>query len=230
MEGIKHSPALPRSNHRVSNDACGLRNRRSLAEAMEQQMWLFGCDAACADGNLLLRYGFERHVPAQPRGRSSCYRFRWRAADDRGTTTGSPARPLVNLHGWCAGLHTHESTGEGGFLYIRAGNRLGWFDAPEPPLPGDYDDQPAARRALRLLGRDPESGFRRVAGLFLRWLEEYEDWIEASCGSNYRRRCFERAPMPWLRPEEGRAWLINYREALATPVIALPNAPSCTPR
>ncbi len=188
--------------------AVGLKARRCLAAAMEQQMWFFGCDAACADGNLLARFGFRRHRPEGHRGESSCYRFLW---SPDGAAGDGAAR--VDLHGWCAGLHSGGKDG-GGFLYVRAGNRLGWYDAPQPPAPGAYDDDPAARRAFRLLGCRLEHGFCRVAVLFLGWLEEYEGWIEQTCGPDYRRRCFQRAPLPWLPPADARGWLARYRREI----------------
>ena len=190
----------------------GLRVRRFFVAAMEQQMWFFGCDAACADSNLLVRYGFERSRCDDHRGDSSCYRFRWRPRKMGGDAVDAS----VDLHGWCAGLQPlGAESREGGFLYVRARNRVGWYDAPEPPAPGDYDDLPDARRAFRALGRRPEPGFCRAAARFLDWLEEYEDWIKASHGFRYRQRCFERAPQPWLPPERGRAWLSDYRQALS---------------
>lgn len=168
-------------------------------------MWFFGCDAACADGNLLVRYGFHRYREAEHPGDSSRYRLRWCPA----AGTGLPDAQ-VDLHGWCAGLHplgTHRM--EGGFLYTRDRNRLGWYDAPAPPVPGDYDS-----RVFHTLGRRPETGFCQAAARFLAWVSEYENWIEGTCGPRYRSRCFERAPLPWLPPFEGRAWLASYRQHL----------------
>lgn len=193
----------------------GLRVRRALAAAMEQQMWFFGCDAACADGNLLVRYGFQRFRLSGHRGESSRYRFHWRCSER--ALVGclhAVEDALVDLHGWCACLHPGTDGAQGGFLYVRAGNRLGWYDAPHPPMPGEYDDDPAARRAFRLLGRRPEHGFCRAAALFLSWVEDYEGWIERTCGADYRRRCHGRAPLPWLPPGEARGWLAQYRGEL----------------
>ncbi len=203
--------ATTSSGRIVPTGAAGLKVRRFLAGALEQQMWFFGCDAACADGNLLVRYGFGRYRRESHRGESSCYRFRWHPK----TRRDAPAA-VVDLHGWCAGLHpVGASRREGGFLYVRAGNRVGWYDAPEPPAPGSYDDLPTARRAFHALGRTPEPGFCRAAARFLDWLEGYESWIEDACGCRYRQRCFDQAPLPWLPPERGRAWLAEYRQELS---------------
>ena len=111
-----------RNDDRVSAGCAGLRVRRFLVAAMEQQMWFFGCDAACADGNLLVRYGFRRYRWENHRGESSCYRFHWHPEVGSHDPTA-----LVDLHGWCAGLHPlGASREEGGFLYVRSGNRVGW--------------------------------------------------------------------------------------------------------
>lgn len=190
----------------VPTAAVGLRVRRGLVAAMEQQMWFFGCDAACADGNLLVRYGFQRYRQEVQPGESSSYSFFWRPPADKNMPVAQ-----VDLHGWCAALHplgSHRT--EGGFLYVRARNRIGWYDAVAPPAPGEYDEQAAARQAFRSLGRSPEAGFCRAAARFLGWIEEYEGWIEAACGPGYRRRCFGRAPLPWLPPNEARDWLGRY--------------------
>ena len=191
-------PAGQRRDAPAPAGCVGLRVRRFLVAAMEQQMWFFGCDAACADGNLLVRYGFRRYRPAGHRGESSRYRFHWCSSADSRSAGRADEAALVDLHGWCAGFHPRARRSPGGFLYVRAGNRLGWYDAPLPPAPGEYDDDPAARRAFRLLGRCPEPGFCRAAALFFVWVEEYESWIERTCGADYRRRCHGRAPLPWL--------------------------------
>lgn len=217
--GLEGNPVPPagRGWPLVPTGCDGLRVRRFLVGAMEQQMWFFGCDAACADGNLLVRYGFARYRREQHRGESSCYRFLW--CPDPGQTV--PVAQ-VDLHGWCAGLHpVGPGSPAGGFLYLRARNRLGWYDAPAPPAPGDHEDDPAARRSFRVLGRCPEAGFRRSAAHFLGWLEHYERWIEAACGPRYRQRCFERAPQPWLPPSDGRRWLARYRQDLFPPTFIL---------
>ena len=199
------------SHKSLLDTADGLKARRCLVAALEQQMWFFGCDAACADGNLLVHYGFRRHRLEDHPGQSSSYHFLWRSGGDL-----SLPATQVDLHGWCAGLHPLGDHGaEGGFLYVRARNRVGWYDAPTPPVPGAYDEEPAARRAFRTLGRCPESGFCRAAMRFLTWVEEYESWLECTCGSDYRRRCFERAPLPWLPPAEARGWFARYRQAIS---------------
>ena len=220
-----NAPSLRKHPDDLPTDIAGLRVRRSLVAAMEQQMWFFGCDAACANGNLLVRYGFHRHRPEDCRGKSSRYQFLWRRA--AGSTVAGPGLPdaRVDLHGWCAGAHHCKEAAQGGFLYVRGGNRVGWYNAPQPPAPAEYDDDPRARHSFRLLGRHPEPGFRRNAALFLAWIEEYESWIEMTCGPDYRRRCFQRAPLPWLTPAEGRAWLARYRQiSLAA---AADHPPSC---
>ena len=210
----RNSPSGRRRDAQEPVGYVGLRARRHLVAAMEQQMWFFGCDAACADGNLLVRYGFQRYRSGEHRGESSCYRFHWHLPPGASSDCCDAGDACVDLHGWCAGFHPGARCGWGGFLYVRAGNRLGWYDAPQPPAPGEYDDHPRGRRNFHLLGRRPGPGFCRVAGLFFGWVEEYEDWIERICGPDYRRRCHQRAPLPWLPPLDARGWLARYCEAL----------------
>lgn len=191
----------------------GLRVRRFLIGALEQQMWFFGCDAVGRNGNLLERHGFRRCRQDHPRGRSSCYRCEW-TLDAASAALAQTATVTVELHGWCAGLHINGGPHQSSFLYARAGNRLGWINVPEHPAPGEYDDCASVRRSFCLLGRRPDEGFQRTAGLFLRWMEHYEAWVDATCGIHYRQRCHEMAPLPWLPPVSGRAWLRAYRTAL----------------
>ena len=213
----------PASKRRSLQPPVGLRVRRFLVAAMEQQMWFFGCDTTCADGNLLVRYGFKRYRLKGHRGETSRYRFHWRrSARVAAGCHDAVEDALVDLHGWCAGLHRGTCGGRGGFLYVRAGNRLGWYDAPQPPAPGEYDDDPDARGAFRLLGPRPERGFCRAAALFFAWVDDYESWIERTCGPDYRRRCHGRAPLPWLSPMEARGWLARYRQELS---LATANPP-----
>ncbi len=162
-----------------------------------------------------MRYGFGRYRIEDHRGKSSRYRFHWNPSSRSATGRHTAVPAVVDLHGWCAGIYADSPGGPSGFLYVRAGNRLGWYRAPQPPDPGEYDDDPQARRAFRVLGRHPELPFCRVTALFLDWAEEYEIWIERTCGPDYRRRCHERAPLPWLPPAEARDWLACYRADLA---------------
>ena len=42
---------------------------------MEQQVWCWGRDVECRDGNLLMKFGFERYRDNDSDFRSTCYRF-----------------------------------------------------------------------------------------------------------------------------------------------------------
>ncbi len=76
----------------------GLRVRRFLIDALEQQMWFFGCDATGRNGNLLERHGFHRCRQDHPRGRSSCYRCEW-ALNAANASLMGVAAATVELHG-----------------------------------------------------------------------------------------------------------------------------------
>lgn len=204
--------------------AAGLRVRRFLIDALEQQMWFFGCDAVGPNGSLLERHGFRRCRQDLPRGRSSCYRCEW-ALNPTAAALVKTATATVELHGWCAGLHLDGGPCAGSFLYARAGNRVGWLNTREHPAPGDYDACANVRRSFSLLGCRPEPGFQRTAALFLLWMEEYERWVDDCCGVRHRERCHQLAPLPWLPPAQGRSWLREYREALLPGLKSIPTFP-----
>lgn len=148
---------------------------------LHHQCWFFGRDIFHPQGNLLIRYGFERFgVPLKQTG-SNCYRF-------RGTDQSE-----INLWGW--GVFYGQETGG---IYIKRYDfrpRLFSFGRLKIPvfksehLPPSHlpreDFQIKAARSLTLG--------------FIEWILLYEDWIEKTCGKKWRQKClreWENAELP----------------------------------
>ena len=157
---------------------------RYFMRGMEQQMWFFGQDVRHG-GNLLARFGFEGFRSGKQG--SSRYRLRW-------------AGSVIEMHSFCAGLYRVDAPG---FLYIRGKYNAYRYDGAEPPDPERFCHAPIAIPE-HTRADDP---FFAALALFLRWLEEYETWLENLVGPKYRAGLFPHCPMPWLPPLEARQWL-----------------------
>jgi len=162
---------------------------RYFMRGMEQQMWFLGQDVRHG-GNLLCRHGFAP-FRSGPQG-SSRYRLGWQGN-------------LIELHSFCAGLYR---TGAPGFLYIRGKFNAYRYEAAEPPDPECFCRAPLAIPE-HTRADDP---FFSALTLFLRWLEEYETWLNQLVGPEYRAGLFPHCPTPWLPPEEARRWLCRFSE------------------
>lgn len=158
--------------------------RRCGTSLLNQQFWLWGQDIRRQDGNLLLRYGFERARPPEGVHGSRCYTLR---------------------------LGEHRTVALWGFGLFRGDRSLGglylsrfklspllsesgeppvavWTPAQLPPFlqPANADDLARARSSLAAA---------------LRWISAYESWILEEMGPAYRRDCLA----GWSRPIGGAA-------------------------
>lgn len=144
-----------------------VRRRRCREDLFDHQLWCLGCDIRRPDGNLLVRYGFERHAHAQ----GSAYSL----ACDAG------ARRLV-LWGFGVTL-----CGPEGALFVRRhplalehdrwpGTPLGGRALP-PPMPpaGAWD------------GADVAPSLAAMIEVFV----AYERWVDATFGATWRRACWQ---------------------------------------
>ena len=162
---------------------------RYFMRGMEQQMWFLGQDVRHG-GNLLLRHGFER-FRSGVQG-SSRYRLGWRGN-------------IIEMHSFCAGLYRADAPG---FLYVRGKFNAYRYEGSEPPDPECFCHAPL-EMPEHTRADDP---FFVALALFLRWLEEYETWLETLVGLSYRAALFPHCPLPWLPPMEARKWLCAFGE------------------
>jgi hypothetical protein len=156
--------------------------RRRGTSLLNIQGWCWGRDICRAEGNLLLQHGFERHRPPAGKLGSSAYTLHLDAA-----------RSVVL---WGFGLFYRDV--EYGAVYLpRAGftpqlmSSRGlpsqvWEMAQLPPVfvPANVQDW----RCLFVLLNSA-----------LAWIADYECWVVAHCGIEYRSRClseWKRATLP----------------------------------
>ena len=100
---------------------------RDLADGLLQQMYLWGCDVRCRQGNLLVIHGMqriERADIAKSEG-TSRYRMPWEGG-------------VVELHGSYASWSARE-VATNGILFVRHRRRLFLCNAGEPVTPGEYE-------------------------------------------------------------------------------------------
>ncbi|MFY8214971.1 MAG: hypothetical protein ACOVMP_00035 [Chthoniobacterales bacterium] len=177
---IPNAPTAPASRRRSLV--------RDVAALLRQQMFFWGCDASCRDGNLLVRYGMTR-ISEKKIGSegSSRYRIEW------GDGT-------VELHSYCAGWYSR--CGEG-VVYIRNRERLYACCGELPLTPGAYErDRHSAENADAMLS---------ISRPMVRWISEYEDWVQSRTAPDYRRKCWKRllsrvGDKPWLPPDLAAQW------------------------
>ena len=164
-----------------------------LKAALLQQMFFWGRDVM-AGGNLLTAHGFMK-LPSLGLKGTSCYRLDYHDG-------------VIELHGACAGWYPHEGNPQPGFLFVRTTGRCTTHHLHEPVIPGRYQPEALTHDTSATL-----SGAR----VFAAWLADYEAWIMASQGTDYRRHCrhmLSKLPSgrPWLPAEQARQWLHTFAQ------------------
>lgn len=149
-----------------------LETRKVGTALFDQQMWCWGQDIQCPEGNLLLAYGLTRQRPPETIKGSSAYQW---------NNTGTQQVML-----WGFGM-AYIEVGVGGMFLKRFGftPRLLATVDPLNQIWG-LDQLPRTR-----LPRTFEEG-QKTQALFaalLRWISVYEQWIQETCGCEYRQRC-----------------------------------------
>ena len=149
-----------------------------------QQMWCWGQDVKCEEGNLLLSYGFTYERPPEGEEGSTAYLLKLGNQE--------------NLMLWRFSLF-YARTPIGGMLLKRPNfipllmptsevltRTWKLADLPETSLPQTPEE---GRTACTLLSEA------------LHWISSYERWIESKLGFAYRLRCLEKWDQPFLPPE-----------------------------
>ncbi len=183
MRDSSHLPIIP---------SLAPSRRRSLVRdacgCLQQQMFFWGCDARHREGNLLTRFGLKRLARKESASEGSGrYRMGW----EGGT---------VELHSFCAGWYPRF--GEG-VIFIRNRERLFSYSGDKPPTPGAYEvERQTVSTADAML---------QTCRPLLKWVAEYESWIQAHTASNYRHKCWMKllsrmGGKPWLPPEKAERW------------------------
>lgn len=161
--------------------------RRLGEKLMHHQCWFFGRDIWHPDGNLLIRYGFERFgIPEGAKG-GNAYR---RVTDD--------GRELI---AWGFGMFLGDRDC-GGVFVKRYDFRPFLMRRSSIKLPlGSAEDLP--------FHHPPRTEIDRANGawmtaLLVRELLEYEKWIDRTAGKNWRGECLAAWENAVLKTEQVR--------------------------
>lgn len=141
-------------------------------QLLHHQCWFFGRDIHHPQGNLLIRYGFERCGTPDDKAGSNCYRL-------------CGKEPLeINLWGWGVFF---GNTSLGGIFIKRFDFRPRLFESGRLNEPVFKSEQLPPNRPPRE-GCEIKTA-RHLTVDFTRWILRYEDWIENECGKSWRRKC-----------------------------------------
>lgn len=183
-----------------------------LATLLDQQLWFIGHDIRHADGNALVRYGFERI--RSDAGGTTCYRLAGAAA----------GRDLVCWgFGVFVGPGTAASgTGRHGVLMQRHAASPRLLAAPLPlPL---HKPSELPRLRLPVTGRERDE-VNASRSLVASVLGDYEQWARIALGSAHRARVLTTLP----RHKRRRFWVATDLAPLWQPLRqARADQPPCS--
>lgn len=148
--------------------------QRTGAPLLNQQCWCWGQDIRHPEGNLLLRYGFERHRPPDPTRGSSVYRL--------------PLTPERTVILWGFGV-LYAQVGAGGLFLADSDFTL--------HITADMSPLAAVHTLAELPGLHPPQTpqeWQRTwmqAATLLHWISTYERWVSATYSQGYRQTCVQ---------------------------------------
>jgi len=169
--------------------------RRFGGRLMEQQVWCWGRDVECHEGNLLMRAGFERHRDCETEDRSTCYRL-----------------DQDQLHVALWGFGMFFGRRELGGLYLdRFDFCPQWAPVESLALAIHWPDElPVFARPQ---GQPQWERARRLWESLLQWIADYETWVRSTVGLAYRRECVATWLRPFVRAEKtAAAWRFLSRQ------------------
>jgi hypothetical protein len=158
--------------------------QKEAAALLHQQMWCWGCDIRHTEGNVLLRYTFTRQRPPDPALGSSRY------------TLCSEQGQHITL--WGFGVWYART--EVGGLFLRR-------NAFSPRLTCTIEPPASIWCVTHLpalcVPTTPEEGQAThiLLSSLLSWISDYEQWIQETLGTDYRRRCLKEWPHRVIFPE-----------------------------
>lgn len=154
---------------------------------MEQQVWCWGRDVECSEGNLLMEFGFQRHRDRATVDRATCYRL------DEG-----------ELHVGLWGFGMFFGSRQLGGLYLdRFDFRPGWAPIESLSLAIHFPDELPVFARPR--GQSQWQRARKLWKMALNWIADYESWVRVNLGVVYRRHCVDSWLRPFVRAEKNAA-------------------------
>ncbi|MBE7533736.1 MAG: hypothetical protein HND44_21015 [Chloroflexi bacterium] len=157
--------------------------KAQLKALLHQQMWLFGRDILCPEGNLLYHYRLN-HQHAEAKG---CSMYTRHEAD----------RQIV-LWGWGIWLGQENVGG----IFMGRYKARAQFTAV-PTLTGPIhrpESLPAVRQ--RLASETAVGAMRDLLAQLLTWLADYEAWVLAAYGRAWRQTALKPFPHAHTRLDE----------------------------
>lgn len=177
---------------------------KDVATGLYLQMYYWGRDVLHPGGNLLVEHGFRRIAKEGAHGTS-----RYQRELEGG---------ILELHGHLAGWYPAEGGGPG-MIFVRQ-RRVCQLCGEVLPVRADQVDE---ARIWTPAGSSEWAQLARVTGTVLKWLVEYEAWVDSQLGSCHRAAQYREYQMLpkrhwWLPPEAARNWYAAFAaEAGAVP-------------
>ncbi|MBC7798308.1 MAG: hypothetical protein H7Z37_15670 [Pyrinomonadaceae bacterium] len=165
--------------------------RETGEKLLHHQCWCWGKDILYPNGNLLIKRGFERVAVRKGKTGNNAYSLQL-----------EDSRQLVL---WGFGIAFADEMTKKSVFFERYNFAPQIIDAPRIALPVCSKDELCARRFPRC-SEDLETSLKLTIDL-LRFLILYENWVEKSCGSVWRRnvlRGWENAAL--TNAEMQRGW------------------------
>lgn len=145
--------------------------RKLGVDLLNQQMWLFGCDIRRREGNLLLKYGFEKFCPPVNIKGSTCYC----------KYLGKPEWLML----WGFGLYLQNENEIGLFLKrYEFTPRLMKF----PSRVWNIEQMPCSHIPQCV---DECEKSKSLMSKACAWMAEYETWVLQNAGPAYRKKCLD---------------------------------------
>ncbi len=163
-----------RANKKDKNFAAGL---------MHQQCWCWGRDVVAA-GNLLRRFGFERH----------------RSPSGPGGTRYELVRDEVHVALWGFGMWLRLPGGEQG--YFARYRRGVWLLPKSFDVSGVHSDRQVKPHLRRPMHSGEVAEARKLATSAAAWCERYERWVTDSEGPGHRRQTLAKWKHAVAKPNE----------------------------
>lgn len=193
---VRRGHSAPRRGTRAGQGWCIPKTVHRFGDKlMSQQVWCWGRDVQCPEGNLLMRYGFKRHRDNDEADRSTCYRW-----------------DQDELHVCLWGFGMFFGSRELGGLYLdRFDFCPAW--APVESLSLDIHWPNELPVFTRPRGAAQWQRARKLWKQSLLWIASYESWVRKSVGIRYRRHCVDTWLRPFVRPEKKvAAWRFLSRQ------------------
>lgn len=148
--------------------------RRLGERLLDQQMWCWGIDVRCDEGNKLVAYGFTRQPPPEgSRGHSSYVFFPYTECQ---------------VHLWGSGLFYGDQN-LGGLFLKRYEFKPKLTENALLPISNQAIETPVAHSP-----RTPQEAnlAQQLLHLALTWISSYEQWINETMGPDYRQQCLQK--------------------------------------